>query len=247
MLRNEAFRQITEVGKRLYNKGMVASNDGNLSIRLNDNEIVITPANMCKADLKTTDLLVADLKTSKVLYGKRSITSEAPMHFFIYKERPDIRAVVHAHPIVTTAIAVAGLSLDACILPEIVMTIGIVPLADYATPSTFEVPDSIRDLLPEHDVILLANHGAIAVGSSLWEAYFKMERLEHYAQIFLASRLLGKQRLLTETELSKLQDLVPNKPLVCKACNEVVIEDTDKTESRLIEDFKDLLLRDKET
>ena len=225
MLRKDAFKQIVEVGKRLYSKGMVAANDGNLSVRLNDNEIVITPTGICKGCMTMQDMVVANWRSGKTLYGKKKITSEAPMHFAAYATRSDIGAIVHAHPIVSTALAVAGLPLDQCILPEIILTIGIVPLAEYATPSTIEVPESIKQLLPKHDAILLANHGAITLGKDLWEAFYKMERLEHFAQIYLVSRLLGNQRILTTEEVSRLQQLTPNSPIVCETCN-VKIDNT---------------------
>ncbi|MBN1232130.1 MAG: class II aldolase/adducin family protein [Candidatus Coatesbacteria bacterium] len=241
MNRNKAVRDIVSIGKRLYEKGMVASNDGNLSVKINKNEIAITPTGICKGDMAASDILIVDMKSRKVISGKKKITSEAPMHFSIYEERNDAIAVVHAHPVVATALAVAGVQLDSCILPEIVLTIGIIPLADYATPSTSEVPESIKNYIKKHDVVLLANHGAISIGKDLWDAYFKMERLEHYAQIFLVSKLLGSQRILTSDEVCKLQMLSPEKPIECKSCSVDSKVENSEADEKLTQVFRSLL------
>jgi L-fuculose-phosphate aldolase len=241
MNRNKATRDIINIGKRLYEKGMVASNDGNLSIKINRNEIAITPTGVCKGDMTASDILIVDMKTRKIISGKKKITSEAPMHFSIYEQRNDAIAVVHAHPVVATALAVAGVQLDSCILPEVVLTIGIIPLADYATPTTSEVPESIKSYIMKHDVVLLANHGAISIGKDMWDAYFKMERLEHYAQIFLVSKLLGSQRILTSDEICKLQKLSPEKPLECKSCSLEGRDESIADNEKLTQVFRTLL------
>jgi len=148
------------------------------------------------------------------------------MHLAIYRDRPDVRAVVHAHPLYATGFAAAGLALDRCVLPEIVMTLGSIPLAEYGTPSTEEVPESVSKWIGQSDAVLLSNHGAVTVGANLMEAYYKMERIEHYAHICYIARQLGGERVLTPTEVGKLYKLrdssgMTNRNAGCWACDQV--------------------------
>ncbi len=202
-------KDMVEVGRRLYMKGFVAANAGNLSVRLGDNEILTTPTGVSKGFMEPALIVKVDLKGNKIA-GETDPSSELKMHLEVYKQRPDIYAVVHAHPPVATAFAAAGKALDKPVLPEIIVTLGTVPLAKYATPSTEEVPESIRPHLVNHDAVLMENHGALAVGSDLFSALFKMESIEHFAQISLYARLLGEEQELPPDEVEKLFEVRKN-------------------------------------
>ena len=193
---------ICAIGQRLYQKNFVAANDGNISCRLAGDRILTTPTGVCKGDLTPENLVVTDLEGNPRSRGRPS--SELPMHLFIYHNRPDVAAVVHAHPIYATAFATAGIALSECVLPEVVTTLGSIPLASYATPSTQELPESLRPYVAKYDAILLANHGAVTMGRDLWDAYFKMERLEHYAHVLFLARQLGGEKRLRAGEVEKL-------------------------------------------
>jgi L-fuculose-phosphate aldolase len=196
-------RLFQEIGRRLDRKGFIASNDGNLSMREADGTLLVTAAGSRKGYLRAQDILRVDAAGSP-LAGIGVPSSETGMHVAIYRMRPDVHAVVHAHPPAATGFSVAREPMDACVLPEIVSTLGSVPLAAYATPGTRELGESLAPLLGGHDVILLANHGAVAVGPNLEEAYFRMERLEHTARILLAARLLGRVEMLSQAEVEHL-------------------------------------------
>src|SRR5206468_4621992 len=144
-------------------------------------------------------MVVTDLDGKKIA-GERNPSSEMQMHLEVYRQRPDVQAVVHAHPPVATAFAVAGIPLDRAVLAEVVTTLGSIPIAEYATPSTRELPDAVRKYIKAHDAMLLANHGALTVGTDLFSAYYKMETIEHFAKISLVARLLGGERLLSRQE-----------------------------------------------
>jgi L-fuculose-phosphate aldolase len=197
---------IVEVGRRLYARGYTASNDGNISVRLDPNRLLVTPANVCKGFMDARMMCVTDLEGRK-LAGERSPSSEIQMHLEVYRQRPDIEAVVHAHPPIATAFAVAGIPLDRAVLAEVVTTLGSVPIAEYATPSTRELPEAVRKYVKAHDGMLLANHGALTLGADLFSAYYKMETIEHFAKISFAARMLGGERLLSQEEVVRLQGL----------------------------------------
>jgi len=198
-------QQICEVGRRMYEKNFVASNDGNISVRLDADRILTTPTGVSKGFMTPESMVIVDLDGRPLSIGKPS--SEIPMHLFIYRERPDVQAVVHAHPLHATGFATAGLSLQDCVAAEIILTIGSIPLATYGTPSTPKLPDTLRPFIHHHDAFLLANHGAVTVGKDLWEAYYKMERLEHYAHIIFISRQLGGEKILPKTDVEELLSL----------------------------------------
>lgn len=212
----ELFR---EIGRRLDQKGMIAANDGNLSARDDDGSILVTATGARKGYLKEDELTRIDLD-GRQLHGARPPSSELSMHLTILRARPDVRAIVHAHPSIATGFAVARLPLDACVLPEIILTLGSVPIAPYGTPGTEDLPRALEPVARKHDVFLLANHGAVALGPDLEEAYFRMERLEHTARILLVSHLLGRTTQLPEDEVRALMrtgpaataDLVPCRP-----------------------------------
>lgn len=197
---------IVEIGRRLYARGYTASNDGNISVRLDDSRLLMTPKSVCKGFMDPGMMCITDLDGRK-LAGERDPSSEMQMHLEVYRQRPDVQAVVHAHPPIATGFAVAGIPLDRAVLAEVVTTLGSVPIAEYATPSTGELPDAVRKYVKAHDGMLLANHGALTLGGDLYAAYYKMETIEHFAKISLVARLLGGERLLTQEEVRRLQAL----------------------------------------
>ena len=197
---------IVEVGRRMYARGYTASNDGNISVRLGADRLLMTPKSVCKGFMTPEMMCITDLDGRK-LQGDRDPSSEMLMHLEVYRERPDVRAVVHAHPPIATGFAVAGIPLDRAVLAEVLTTLGSIPIAEYATPSTRELPDAVRKYIKAHDGMLLANHGALTVGPDLYGAYFKMETIEHFAKISLVARLLGRENLISREEVMRLQEL----------------------------------------
>jgi L-fuculose-phosphate aldolase len=197
---------IVEVGRRLYARGYTASNDGNISVRLDERRLLMTPTGVCKGFMDARMMCITDLEGRK-LEGERSPSSEIQMHLEVYRQRPEIQAVVHAHPPVATAFAVAGIPLDRAVLAEVVTTLGSIPIAEYATPSTKELPEAVRKYVKAHDGMLLANHGALTLGADLFSAYYKMETIEHFANISFVARMLGGERLLSREEVVRLQGL----------------------------------------
>lgn len=197
---------ICEVGRRLYARGYVASNDGNISVRLDDTRLLTTPTSVSKGFMTPDMMVVTDL-SGQHLSGHRHASSELLMHLAVYEARPDVQAVVHAHPPLATGFAVAGIPLDKAVLAEVITTLGSVPIAAYATPSTAELPAAVRRYVAAHDGMLLANHGALTVGRDLMSAYYKMETVEHFAHISLVARLLGGEQLIAREEVARLQGL----------------------------------------
>ena len=197
---------IVEVGRRLWARGYVASNDGNISVRLDETRLITTPKNVSKGFMTPDMMVVTDL-AGKKLAGARDASSELKLHLQVYRDRPDARAVVHAHPPTATGFAVAGIPLDRAVLAEVVTTLGSIPIAEYATPSTDELPMACSRYLKAHDGLLLANHGALAIGPDLFTAYHRMETIEHFARISLVTWTLGRQHLLSREEVQRLQGL----------------------------------------
>ena len=198
---------ICQVGKLLYDRGYVAANDGNISLKVEEDRLLITPSGVSKGRMTPDMLLVTDLE-GKVVEGDRHPSSEGKMHLAVYRGRPDVRAVVHAHPPVSTAFAVRREGLETPYLSELVAGLGKVPCTDaFAMLSTEEVPESVEPYLPDHNALLLANHGALTWGSGLWEAFDRMEVVEHTAKIFLNLHLLGGGVPLTAEEVSRLLGL----------------------------------------
>src|SRR5205809_6715694 len=197
---------IVEVGRRMYARGSTAYNDGNISVRLGSDRLLMTPKSVCKGFMTPDMMCITDLDGRK-LQGDRDPSSETLMHLEVYRQRPDVQAVVHAHPPTATGFAVAGIPLDRAVLAEVLTTLGSVPIADYATPSTQELPEAVRKYIKAHDGMLLANHGALTAGADLFSAYYKMETIEHFAHISLVARLLGGERLLSRQEVDRLQGL----------------------------------------
>jgi len=197
---------IVKVGRRMYARGYTASNDGNISVRIGENRLLMTPKSVCKGFMTPEMMCITDLDGRK-LEGDRDPSSEMLMHLEVYRQRPDVHAVVHAHPPTATGFAVAGIALDKAVLAEVLTTLGSIPIARYATPSTSELPAAVRQYIKAHDGMLLANHGALTVGADLFSAYYKMETIEHFAKISLVARLLGGENLIAREEVLRLQDL----------------------------------------
>lgn len=197
---------IVEIGRRLHQRAYVASNDGNVSVRLDAERLLTTPKGVSKGFMSPDMLVITDTEGRK-LAGERDPSSELPMHLAVYRRRPDVTAVVHAHPPVATGFAVAGIPLDRAVLAEVVTTLGSIPIAEYGTPSTQELADAVDRHIAVHDGLLLANHGAITVADGLLRAYYKMETIEHFARISVVARLLGRERLLSREEVDRLQEL----------------------------------------
>lgn len=197
-----ARREIVRVGQFLYERSYVVSSDGNISVRLNDGRILATPTQISKGRMTEDSLALTDIE-GKPLNDKRA-SSELAMHLLIYREREDVKAVCHAHPPNGTAFAVAGLAIDQPVLSEVILTLGCVPLADYGTPSTSELTDAMQPLVKHHNALLMANHGAVAYGADVWQAFDRLETLEHTAKITILSRLLGGSRSLPVDAIEKL-------------------------------------------
>lgn len=198
---------ICQVGKLLYDRGYAAANDGNISLLAEAGRLLITPSGVSKGRMTPDMLLLIDLE-GNVLEGDRHPSSEGKMHLAVYRGRPDVRAVVHAHPPVSTAFAVCRRGLETPYLSELVAGLGEVPCTPvFAMLSTDEVPRSVEPYLPDHNALLLANHGALAWGGDLWEAFDRLETVEHTAKIILHAELLGGGIPLTAEEVTRLQGL----------------------------------------
>lgn len=218
----EIKKEICEIGRRIYNNGFVAANDGNISVKVNDNEFYCTPTGVSKGFM-TPDMIIRIDGTGKKIEGKLNPSSEIKMHLRVYRERPDVNAVVHAHPPTATAFTVAGLAMDKYILPEAVLVLGDVPTCDYGTPSTDEIPDSLMPYIQNHDAFLLKNHGALTVGNTLTKAFFVMEEVEFNAKISAMAYQLGGVQEIPCDELIKLMELrkafkMPGRHPGCKKC-----------------------------
>src|SRR5580658_3895528 len=196
---------IVQVGRMMFDKGWIAANDGNVTIRLDEDRILATPTGVCKGMMRPEDLLLCNLLGEKIC-GDRDCTTELAMHLTIYRMRPDIRAVVHAHPPVATGFAVAGRALNLALLPEVIISLGSVPLADYGLPGTPALTEGMLPYIPKYDAILMANHGAVAYGEDVIQAFSKMETVEHFARITLVAELLGGPKVLPRVEIQKLFD-----------------------------------------
>jgi L-fuculose-phosphate aldolase len=199
----EQHRQdILDIGKLIYQKGWVAANDGNISVRSGD-RILCTCTGVSKGMMTPADIIVCDPDGNRI-DGARERTSEIAMHLTIYGMRPDVCAIVHAHPPVATGFAVAGRPLTQALLPEVVLSLGCVPLAEYGLPGTPALTDGMLPYIPKYDAILLGNHGSVCYGEDVYKAFFKMETVEHFARIALVAELLGGGKVLPRQEVGKL-------------------------------------------
>jgi L-fuculose-phosphate aldolase len=199
-------QDIVRFGKLLHQTGLVAAMDGNLSVRLENGDILSTPTLMSKGLIEADDLVIVD-SDGRRLNGSRDVSSEIAMHVLIYRKRPDIGAVVHAHPPTATGFAAAGLALDRALCAELIVTLGSVPLASYETPGTPELAEALAPLVADHDAILMANHGVVTYGVDLLSAYMNMETVEHFAKIALVAHQLGRQQTLSEQHVDKLREI----------------------------------------
>ena len=216
-----ARREIVKIGRLLYERSYVVSSDGNISVRLDDGRIVATPTMMCKGRM-TEELLAVTDANGKPLTDRKP-SSELQMHLLIYQERADVNAVCHAHPPHGTAFAVAGLAIDQPILSEVILTLGCVPLTSYGTPSTSEVTEAMRPFVKHHNALLMANHGAVAYGADPWQAFDRLETLEHTARIAILARILGGSQNLSKDAIEKLINLRESSGYLgesgrCQAC-----------------------------
>ncbi len=204
----EIKKQICDIGKRIYDKGMVAANDGNISVKLNDNEFLCTPTGVSKGFMTPEFICKVD-KDGKVLQANKGFkpSSEIKMHMRVYKERPDVNAVVHAHPMYATGFAIAGIPLTQPIMPEAVIALGCVPIAEYGTPSTEEIPNAVAKYLQSFDAVLLENHGALTFSDNLLAAYHKMESVEFYAKLLYISKQLGGPKELNDAQVKRLYEI----------------------------------------
>lgn len=201
-----AREELCQVCRLLYQRGYTVGHDGNVSLRLGEDQILVTPSGVGKGRLRP-EMLVKCTLSGEVLEGDRHPSSETPMHLMVYRERPDVRAVVHAHPPMATAFAVCRRPLGERYLTETVSGLGEVPVAPFALPSTREVPDSVRPFVRDHSAVLLANHGALAWGPDLWSAFDRMETVEQTARIYANVQLLGGGVELTEAQTAALLGL----------------------------------------
>lgn len=224
---DEHRKDIVEICRRIYQKGWIASSDGNVSVRLPRNRVLTTPTKMHKGFITERDLVVIDME-GRQISGQYGPSSEIMMHLESYKMRPDVMAAVHAHPTYCVAFSLAGVSLAKCMLPEVIFTLGSIPTAAYSTPTTEEVPKSIQEYIKDFDAIILERHGSLTVGEDVFGAYNLLERIEHVAQITHAARQLGSLNPLSEAQIDKLRRVgeelgYPQKKILkrcesCKAC-----------------------------
>ena len=200
---DEHRREICTAGRWIHVRGFVASTDGNISVRLDSRRVLTSPTGVSKGLMSPDDLVITDLQGRK-LAGRREPSSELAMHLLIYRRRPEVNAVCHAHPPAATAHAASGIALNKALLSEIVLSLGCIPIAQYGTPGTPELSDALEPLVQDYDAILMANHGVVTCGADLLTAFFRMETVEHFAQVSLATELLGKQVLLSGRDVEKL-------------------------------------------
>ncbi len=227
--------EIVRIGKLMWEKNMIAAGDGNLSVRLGSDRILCTPSGLSKGFLNAEELVVIDLQGNKVgpNYGAaRALapSSEIRLHLECYRQRADVQAVIHAHPPSAISCTLVGISLAKCILPEVVYDLGTIPTLPYATPTSMEGPERIRELIPRYDALMLERHGSVTVGKTLWEAYMRLERLEHSALIALQANAVQPVTPLTDAQIAKLasmrrQVFAQRGRDVCAECNACMVSE----------------------
>jgi L-fuculose-phosphate aldolase len=230
---HELRQEMVRVGHLLWERGYVAATDGNLSARLGSDRLLATASGLSKGFLSTNDLVMLRLDGSPIssFRGRaQKPSSELSMHLEVYRQRPDVRAVVHAHPPIATAFSIAGISLARCVIPEVIVTLGSIHTTEYATPGTGEVSESIRQSIQDYDAIILTHHGSLTVGRSLWEAYLRLEKVEHTAQITLAAQQLGQVQTLPADAVEKLaakrRELLQREGRdICEGCSVCLLGD----------------------
>lgn len=222
---HELREEVCEICRRCYARGWLSATDGNVSVRIGRDRLLATPSGLHKGFLKPNDLIIVDMQGRRVT-GPHRPTSELAMHIACYEERPDVNAVVHMHPTYCIAFSVAGETLAQCLLPEIVFTFGVIPTAPYSAPTTDEVPAAIKKYIADFDAMILDRHGSLTIGTDLMDAFNKLERMEHVAEITHAARQLGEVKPLTPAQISQLQQIgddlgLPRRKinLMCEQCN----------------------------
>lgn len=206
MLQLTEHQEIVRFGRLLYENRFIAGSEGNLSVRLTDGNILITPSGVGKGFLCEDDLVTVDSE-GKQISGKAKASSELPMHLYVYKMRPEINACCHAHPPYATAYSIVKKALPSNILPEIILTVGEIPLTEYATPGTPEIPQALEKFILGHTAFVLRNHGALTIGRTAEEAYHRMEIIEHYAKIIYIAENMGKLNSLGSGEIKRLLNM----------------------------------------
>ena len=226
----QARQAIVDAGTVLYKQGYVVSNDGNISVRISPDTIVVTPTGVSKGDMNPDMMVVMNLDGNVISKGLRGPSSEVKMHLRVYRENPDVTAVVHAHPIYATSFAIAGVPLDKPILSEAMLQVGVVPVAHYAKPGTTDVPDSIAPFVKDYAAVMLSNHGVLTWGSDLEQALARMEVVENYAKVTLVVNQIGSERGLSQDQVDGLADIRQNmglSPIVMPKGSAEVINGTD--------------------
>ncbi len=198
-------QDVVDIGRYVWQKGWIAANDGNITVRLDQNRVLCSPTGVCKGMMRPDDLIIMDMQGNQ-LAGRLKGTTEIGMHLAIYNLRPDVGAVVHAHPPVATGFATAGRALNLALLPEVIISLGCVPLAGYGLPGTSELLEPMLPLIPKYDALMMGNHGAVCYGEDVYKAFFRMETVEHFARITLIAELLGGPTVLPKGEVQKLVD-----------------------------------------
>lgn len=198
--------QICEIGKRIYEKGFVAATDGNISVRIDEDSFIVTPTGVSKGFMTPEMLIIVDGE-GNVLSGNRQPTSEIKMHLRVYKDRPEMNSVIHVHPPFATAFAIAGVPLNQATMPESIVILGTIPIAEYGTPSTEEIPDAISKYIKDHNGVLLENHGALTWGENIEKAYFLMESLEFCAKVNWIARQMNGDRELSVSHVERLIEM----------------------------------------
>ncbi len=198
--------ELVKVSHKVYEKGYVAAYDGNLSVRIDENKFWITRSGICKGNVGENDILEIDSQ-GRLLKGEGKVSTEVKVHLLVYKYRKEINAVVHCHPIYSTAFATAGIKLTQAVFPEVVLGLGKIPLCKYATPSTDELPESMKPYIEFAWVYLLENHGAVTIGKDIWGAYYRMEKLEHSCKTLFLARQLGHEKIIPNLKLKQLYEI----------------------------------------
>ena len=241
-------KDIVEVGRRVYARGYVASNDGNISARLDENRVVITPTGVSKGFMKEDDMVVVDMNGA-VKAGQKKPSSEMYLHLEVYKHRPDVNGIVHSHPPYATGFAVAGIALDKCILPEVIIVLGGIPLVEYGTPGTEEFYRPVIRIVEKNDAFLLANHGTLTIGKDVFNAYYKTETLEHFAHIAFVAQQLGAMNVLNREQVQKLTDLrekfgiTTGETCVTREAEASCSCETDSDKERIIKEATDKVMK----
>lgn len=236
--------EIVRIGKLMWEKNFIAAGDGNLSVRLGSDRILCTPSGLSKGFLNAEQLVIIDMQGAKVGANQGAArdlvpSSEIRLHLECYRQRPDVMGVVHAHPPSAIACTLVGISLAKCILPEVVYDLGIIPTLPYATPASAEGPERIRELIPRYDALMLERHGSVTVGKTLWEAYMRLERMEHSALIALQANAVQPVTPLADNQIQKLADMrrrvfQERGRDVCAECNACMVSDKHASRQKVI-------------